>query len=84
LARGFGRRTEQLCPVQVKKTQNLGFVGYANKTVKLPELLRRSRKVLPELLLVLDRSDPLDFLVLVRCRLGTDARNLRLTAIKKK
>lgn len=84
LTRGFGKRTVLLCPVQVKKTKDLKFVEYANKTVKLPELLRRSRRVLPDLLLALDRDDPLDFVMLVRCRLGTSAGGLRLTPINKK
>jgi hypothetical protein len=40
-----------------------GFLGYMNKAIKLPQLLRTNRKALPELLLVLDRTEPMDLMV---------------------
>ena len=39
-------------PVDVTKARDHGFLAYMNKVIKLPELLRRNRKHLPELLLV--------------------------------
>ena len=50
-------------PVDVIVVRDHGFLAYMNKAIKLPELLRRNRKHLPELLLVLDRIEPLDLLV---------------------
>ena len=40
-------------PVDVRITRNLGFLGYKNKIVKLPKLLRHARRQLAELSLLL-------------------------------
>ena len=58
----------------VQVTSDHGFLPYMNKVIKLPDLLRRARRQLPELLLVLDQCDPLDFVVLRR--LAANAVNL--------
>jgi hypothetical protein len=52
-------------PVVVSKTWSLGFLPYKDKAIKLPDLLRRNRTHLPELLLVLDLTEPLDLMVLM-------------------
>ncbi len=63
-------------PVVVSKTWSLGFVAYMNKAIKLPQLLRRNRTHLPDLLLALDRTEPLDLMVLMG--LGLSAQQGRL------
>jgi hypothetical protein len=67
-------------PVQVKKAYSCGFVGYMNKAIKLPDLLRTNRKRLPELLLVLDRTEPMDPMVYTRHRLIAQSGRIALRA----
>jgi hypothetical protein len=62
--------------IDVTKAANLKFLPYLNKAIKLPNLLRRNRTHLPELLLTLDRTDPLDLLVLSKMRLGAQEGGL--------
>ena len=50
-------------PVVVSNTWSLGFIPYKDKAVKLPDLLRRNRTHLPELLLALDRTKPLELMI---------------------
>jgi hypothetical protein len=45
-------------PVEVKIFDDLGFLPYMNKAIKLPHLLRTNRTHLPELLLVLIAPSP--------------------------
>ena len=80
----FGNRNKNLRPVYVTKAYDFGFVGYQNKAIKLPDLLRRSRRVLPELLLALDKTEFLELMVLKKCRLSVSDGHLRLKAIEKK
>jgi len=68
-------------PVVVSKTWSLGFLPYLNKAIKLPELLRRNRTRLPELLLVLDRTEPLDLMVLMKLRLSAQQCRLIIRPI---
>jgi hypothetical protein len=63
-------------PVDVREAMDLGFLGYMNKAIKLPHLLRNNRTQLAELLLVLDRTEPLDLMVCTKVRLS--AQNGRL------
>ena len=63
-------------PVVVSKTWSLGFLPYMDKAVKLPDLLRRNRTHLPDILLVLDRTEPLDLLVLRKLRLSAQQGRL--------
>jgi len=57
-------------------TSDLDFLPYLNKVIKLPKLLRSNRRYLPELLLVLDRTDPLDALVLSKLRISAEKGRL--------
>ena len=59
-------------PVVVKECENLGFLGYQNKGIKLPDLLRHDRRHLPYLLLNFDQLDPLDLMVLMRVRIDVE------------
>jgi hypothetical protein len=68
-------------PVVVSKTWSLGFLPYKDKAIKLPDLLRRNRTHLPELLLVLDRTEPLDLLVLMGLRLSAQQGRLIIRPI---
>jgi len=68
-------------PVVVSKTWSLGFVAYMNKAIKLHQLLRRNRTHLPELLLALDRTEPLDLMVLTKLRLSAQQGRLIIRPI---
>jgi hypothetical protein len=57
-------------PVVVSVTYSNGYVPYKDKAIKILDLLRRNRRGLPRLLLALDRTDPLELLVLFRLRLS--------------
>jgi hypothetical protein len=67
-------------PVEVKITDDRGFLGYMNKAIKLPDLLRTNRKQLPELLLVLDRTEPIDLMVYTQHRLTAQFGRFALRA----
>ena len=69
-------------PVDVKITRNLEFLGYENKIIKLPRLLRHARRQLAELSLLLDRIDPFDFLFLRALRLSAQSDGVALRKIK--
>jgi hypothetical protein len=69
-------------PVVVSKAWSLGFLPYMNKAIKLPDLLRRNRTHLPELLLVLDRTEPLDLMVLTKLRLSAQQGQLIMRPIQ--
>ncbi len=68
-------------PTDVTITDDLGFLGYTNKIIKLPELLRHDRKILPELSLALDGIDPFDFLFLRKLRLSAQSGRIVLRQI---
>ena len=68
-------------PVVVSKTWSLSFIPYKDKAIKLPDLLRRNRTHLPEPLLALDRTGPLELLVLSRLRLSAQDGRLVLRPI---
>jgi hypothetical protein len=71
-------------PVLVSKIWSLGFLPYKDKAVKLPELLRRNRTHLFELLLVLDRTEPLDLMVLTKLRSSAQSGGLLLRPLLHK
>ena len=71
-------------PVDVIAAHDQGFLPYMNKAIKLPDLLRRNRTHLPELLLVLDQTQPLDLLVLSKLRLSAQNGSLALRRITTK
>jgi hypothetical protein len=70
-------------PVDVRITRNVGFLGYENKIVKLPRLLRHARRQLAELSLLLDQVDPFDFLFLKKLRLSAQSDGVVLRQIKR-
>jgi hypothetical protein len=78
----FLRPNKHERPVDVEFAKDLNFAGYMNKLIKLPRLLRCGRKVLPELSLLLDHIDPLDFLFLRKIRLSAQADGIVLRQIK--
>ena len=82
LAAIFLRAQKYERPVDVRITRNLGFLGYKNKIVKLPKLLRHARRQLAELSLLLDQIDPFDFLFLRKLRLSAQAHGVVLRKIK--
>jgi hypothetical protein len=71
-------------PVLASKTYSLGFLPYKDKAIKLPALLRNNRRGLPYLLLALDRTDPLELLVLFRVRLSTQNGGLEFKKIPRR
>ena len=68
LKASFGKTEKYERPVDVRVAENLGFLAYMNKAIKLPLLLRNSRRNLAELMLVLDKTESMDLLVLMRLR----------------
>lgn len=81
LRRIFSSKVERSRPIVLTKTYSLRFLGYMNKGVKLPKLLRGNRSSLPDLLLALDRTEPLDLMVLMGLRIEATATGLRLSPI---
>ena len=69
-------------PIDVRVTRNLGFLGYENKIIKLPRLLRHARRQLAELSLLLDQIDPFDFLFLRKLRLSAQSHGVVLRKIE--
>ena len=69
-------------PVDVRITRNLGFLGYKNKIVKLPKLLRHARRQLAELSLLLDQIEPFDFLFVRKLRLSAQSHGVVLRQIE--
>jgi hypothetical protein len=71
-------------PVEVTTTFDLAFLGYIHKAIKLTDLLRHNRKNIPEVLLFLDRTEPLDFLVLQGVRMSAQHGGLVFRRIQGK
>jgi hypothetical protein len=69
-------------PVVVSVTYSNGYLPYKDKAIKILDLLRRNRRGLPHLLLALDRTDPLELLVLMRLRVSAQNGELRFTSIR--
>ena len=65
-------------PVVVTKSFSLSFLQYINKAIKLPDLLRRNQRGLPHLLFALDRTAPLDLMVVCGLRLSAQSGRLAL------
>jgi hypothetical protein len=68
LKKVFPGRREYDRPVLVKTTTDLNFLQYSEKVINLPDLLRKNRSHLPELLMALDRHAPLDVMLLTKVR----------------
>jgi hypothetical protein len=78
LLRCFPPKNRYDRPVQISKPYSSNFLPYLNKAIKLPELLRQNRKDLPQLLLALDCTAPLDLMVICGLRLSAQAGRLAL------
>jgi hypothetical protein len=81
LKRKFQRVEKYERPVDVRVAADLKFLAYVNKVSKLPELLRQARKQLPELLLALDKWDPLELLVHTKLEISAQERGFALRRI---
>jgi hypothetical protein len=81
LASIFTRTKKHERPVEVRVPDDLGFLAYTNKIIKVVEWLRFNRKQLPELLLALDRTDPVDFLVHTKMKLIAQSGRLAFKRI---
>jgi hypothetical protein len=68
-------------PVEVRIPDDLGFLPYINKAIKLPHLLRTNRTHLPELLLVLDSTEPMDLIVQTKLRLSAQSGRMAFKPI---
>jgi hypothetical protein len=77
----FPRTQKHERTVDVRAARDLEFLGYMNKAIKLPELLRTNRKMLPELLLVLDGIEPLDLMIFTKGRLTAQCGQLAFKPI---
>ena len=77
----FGKTEKYQRPVDVRETEDLGFLAYMNKGIKLPGMLRDSRRNLAELMLVLDKTEPMDLLVYTNLRVGAQAGALAFRPI---
>jgi hypothetical protein len=64
---GLGRGDR---PVVISKSYNLKFLPYKNKAIKIVELLKSNRRGLPYLLLALDRTEPLELMILYGVRVS--------------
>jgi hypothetical protein len=78
----FPSKEEYDRPVLSSASYNLNFLPYKDKGIKLPDLLRRNKKHLANLLLALDRTDPLALMMLTRLRLSAQEGSLIFTRTK--
>ena len=69
-------------PVVVSRTYSDGYLPYKDKAIKILDLLRRNRRGLPQLLLALDRTDPMELMVLMRLRVSAQNGKLRFRPIR--
>jgi hypothetical protein len=83
LTRKFPKTKKHERPVEVRIPDDLGFLPYINKGIKLPDLLRTNRTHLPELLLVLDSTEPMELLVSMRLRLSAQSGRLAFQPIRR-
>jgi hypothetical protein len=71
-------------PIHTSETYDLEFLAYKNKAIKLPALLRNNRRGLPYLLLALDRTEPLELMVLSGIRVSAQDGGLEFKKIKRR
>lgn len=69
-------------PVVVSKAYSLKFLPYKNKAIRIVDLLRNNRRGLPYLLLALDRTDPMELMVLMRLRVSAQNGELQFKPIR--
>jgi hypothetical protein len=78
----FGKTRKYERAIDVREAKDLGVLAYMNKGIKLPELLRNNRRNVAELLLVLDKTEPMDLLVLGKVRLSAQYGALAFRPIR--
>jgi hypothetical protein len=71
-------------PALVSKTYSLGFLPYKDKAIKLPALLRNNRRGLPYLLLTLDRTEPLEMMILSGVRVSAQDSSFEFKKIQRR
>lgn len=71
-------------PVHTSEAYSLGFLPYKDKAIKLPALLRNNRRGLPYLLLALDRTEPLELMVLSGVRVSAQDGGLEFKNIQRR
>jgi hypothetical protein len=71
-------------PALVSKTYSLGFLPYKDKAIKLPTLLRNNRRGLPYLLLALDRTEPVELMVLSGVRVSAQDGGFEFKKIQRR
>jgi hypothetical protein len=77
----FEKTEKHQRPVDVREAKDLGFLAYMNKGIKLPELLRNNRRNLAQLMLVLDKTEPMDLMVFTKLRPSAHAGALAFRPI---
>ena len=70
-------------PVVASKTYSLGFLPYKDKAIKLPALLRNNRRGLPYLMLALDRTEPLELMILTGVRVSAQGGGFQFKKIQR-
>jgi hypothetical protein len=71
-------------PIVISKTYSLEFLPYKDKAIKLPALLRNNRRGLPYLLLALDRTDPLELMILSGVRVSAQDGGFEFKKIQRR
>jgi hypothetical protein len=82
LKRAFGKVSKHERPIDVQVAEDLGFIPYINKLIKLPKLLRSARRQLPELLLLLDQLESFECLFMSELRLSAQSDGIVLRSMK--
>ena len=91
-ASGYPKRLKQIFPseeeydrpVHLMRAYDLKFLPYKDKGIKLPDLLRRNKKHLANLMLALDRTEPLTLMLLTRLQLSAQDGELVFTRTRSK
>jgi hypothetical protein len=76
---GFCSTRKYERPVHLTPDPDNGVLPYINKVTRLPDLLRRNRKNVADVLLALDQMDPFDVMVLRNLRLRVGDASLVIT-----
>lgn len=71
LKSAFPANVPGIKPVVVKTAYSHGFIPYSHKLIEADDILRRARRSVPDLLLALDRTEPLSTLVILNVRMST-------------
>ncbi|MGE0288164.1 MAG: hypothetical protein AB7I42_17660 [Bradyrhizobium sp.] len=71
-------------PAVVKIAYSHGFIRYSHKVIEAEDILRRARRAVPDLLLLLHRTESLSTMVLLNVRLSTCNGELVLRPISRR